>query len=231
MNLLANSFCKPTKPILNDREIISSNEMAPFNRLSKYLREAMEKDRKISPDDLENFDVNIKTLSALIVSGASENEVREKVHELFSNKLEVQVRRRVSPEPKNGVKYFAVVEITVFAAINIVSTLIASIAGVYYSHHLAIEREEYLRSLPPPPFQRSTVNCTTMDYGCLNNFCWTSCGPRLAHRDYCLTTPRNESSRYSVMVNNQIAILKYCNNDQQCNPCWPCCTTCTISDA
>lgn len=225
LNLLANSFCKPTciqcrKKI--DRETISSNEIKEFENTVKFFRDKLEKDEELPRADLKVIDDKMTELSAFISTNASRSQVQRKLHELFPTYEEQEFNPY---EPRR-----LIVEAAVSAVITITAGLIAAIASVYYAHRLSIQREEYFRALPPPPFQRSRVNCSDMDYGCLDNVCWTSCGPRLSHRDYCFTysPDMNRTSSHSIKVNNQTVHLTFCNTDSDCNSCWPCATTCTL---
>lgn len=230
MNLLANSFCKLTFSEWIERrresEIISNSEIEVFNSTVERLRNKMETDETLPREDLKILNDKITELSAFVSTGVSRSEVQNKLDELFPTYVEYRARSEAH-KPKG-----LIVEMTVSAVITITAGLIAAIASVYYAHRLAIQREEYFRSLPPPPFQRSRVNCSDMDHGCLDNVCWTSCGPRLSHRDYCFTfaPDMTRTSSHSIKVNNQTVRLTFCNNDSECNACWSCATTCTLLD-
>lgn len=77
----------------------------------------------------------------------------------------------------------------------------------------ALEQEERLI--------RKSIDCRYNNYGCLNNFCWANCGPRLTSADWCVTT------NGKIEANNTVQVAR-CMKDADCNNCWPCATSCKM---
>lgn len=86
---------------------------------------------------------------------------------------------------------------------------------------------------------RARSDCKTFNFGCIENLCWTNCGPRLNSDDWCITTPPEDRASVeveeSVMSNNNKTIRKSkkttfasCFNDADCDPCWKCGGTCVL---
>lgn len=137
------------------------------------------------------------------------------------------------------------VETVVIIGVVIVGGLVSALIAEKYADHLAKDREKYFRDMPPPDMVRSSVNCTHNNFGCYHNICWTNCGPRLAHNDFCFTVSplQEDGSSHSVAINdqtfkalrtvevrNQTVQITMCNRDAECGQCWPCGTTCTETD-
>lgn len=67
-------------------------------------------------------------------------------------------------------------------------------------------------------------DCQKDRYGCVNEFCWTNCGPRLNAQDFCLTTynvPKNKSEDAQPIK---------CKNDHDCSNCLPCGSSCFMTE-
>lgn len=73
-------------------------------------------------------------------------------------------------------------------------------------------------------FARISLNCNLNNVGCLQNLCWTNCGPRIQSSDYCFTT-RNKSATI-----NGVMIVADCKVDSDCDRCWPCASSCLMDD-
>lgn len=67
--------------------------------------------------------------------------------------------------------------------------------------------------------RRLSIDCTQNNYGCLQNYCWANCGPRLASGDWCVTAKKNKNNTLEVAT---------CKTKEDCNKCWPCASTCTM---
>lgn len=69
---------------------------------------------------------------------------------------------------------------------------------------------------------RKAIECTLNNVGCIENLCWTNCGPRLYTADWCFTT---KTGKIDENYNSEIA---KCKKDSDCDPCWPCGSVCTL---
>lgn len=230
LNLLGNTLCVPVQTLVNnvvDEQPISEEEKKVFADTVEYVKELMRKENTIPIEQIEGFDKKMEILGALVSNGTSKSEIRDKLFDLFPMELEIRPIKLDDVKQKRFI-----VEITIFAVITIGSALIAAIASAYVSDHLATKREEYLRNLPPPDYERSTENCKKTEAGCLENLCWKLCGPRVSHRDFCFTAAPDgtRASTHSVGIKNQTIPLTECNNDADCDSCWACASTCTLND-
>lgn len=68
---------------------------------------------------------------------------------------------------------------------------------------------------------RRTIECIQNNFGCLENYCWSNCGPRLASADWCVTTDGEK------VENNTIQAAR-CIKDSDCDKCWSCATSCRM---
>lgn len=68
---------------------------------------------------------------------------------------------------------------------------------------------------------RRTIDCNLNNSGCMQNMCWTNCGPRLYSADWCYVTKNH------TVPKKEIKIVS-CEKDSDCNPCWKCAFTCTM---
>lgn len=64
---------------------------------------------------------------------------------------------------------------------------------------------------------RRRVDCAGNNYGCVQNVCWTNCGPRLEAIDWCFTTRNYTENVYE---------LAKCTVNTDCDPCLPCAGSC-----
>lgn len=69
---------------------------------------------------------------------------------------------------------------------------------------------------------RKAIECQNNNFGCLENVCWTNCGPRLYSADWCLTTKTGKTDE------NNNAELASCTKDSECDPCYPCGSVCSL---
>lgn len=73
--------------------------------------------------------------------------------------------------------------------------------------------------------ERKSFDCKKNNYGCMQNVCWTNCGPRLGSFDWCITL--NTTITIDQMrLDDENGVLRieaaYCEKDSDCNPCWTC---------
>lgn len=66
---------------------------------------------------------------------------------------------------------------------------------------------------------RRTLDCSTNNKGCVQNICWTNCGPRITSSNWCFTTTKEP------VANLTIEYAK-CIFDDDCNSCLPCGSAC-----
>lgn len=127
----------------------------------------------------------------------------------------VLIRKRRNPIPLIGravgfaTKYSGI--ITALTAAGAAST----VADVYIRDHMDKKAAERL--------SRKVIDCDLNNVGCIDNMCWTNCGPRLTSADWCLTT-KNATAGTDWLVAK-------CVHDEDCNPCWKCATTCIMENA
>lgn len=76
----------------------------------------------------------------------------------------------------------------------------------------AAARKEEMRLL------NTRVDCNRHNVGCIQNLCWSNCGPRTFSADWCFVT-RN--------ITEHVELAK-CTRDSDCQKCWPCGTTCLM---
>lgn len=89
---------------------------------------------------------------------------------------------------------------------------------------------------------RAKFNCETNNYGCMENVCYTNCGPRISSSDWCITTNPNETLAAKIDTDGTIiekiekntTILKNppatCETMKDCDPCWSCAGTCVMEN-
>lgn len=68
---------------------------------------------------------------------------------------------------------------------------------------------------------RRTIDCDLNNVGCIENLCWTNCGPRLYSADWCFVTK-------NVSVPKEKIQFAACERDSDCQPCWPCASACIM---
>ena len=80
---------------------------------------------------------------------------------------------------------------------------VAAVGGAYASEKFAEKRLTEVK--------RAQIDCTSNNAGCIENRCYTNCGPRMLSSDWCFK-------------------LVECNISSDCDPCWPCASTCFFGD-
>lgn len=93
-------------------------------------------------------------------------------------------------------------------------------ADMISSHYSNMEKEKLEREREQRLLQRS---CEMNRFGCISNYCWSSCGPRIFESDYCFVTKDNNTKGEMKFVG--------CNWDSNCNGCWPCGHACIMESA
>ena len=85
--------------------------------------------------------------------------------------------------------------------------------------------------------KRQKFDCEGNDYGCIGGYCWTNCGPRLKHGDWCYVTsgniteiPSKENDEKKVKKKSVTAIIPFvlCENKKDCDPCLECLSSCIL---
>lgn len=107
---------------------------------------------------------------------------------------------------------------------------IASTAGKYAGWAIAMAaagivttsadhmiREYIIKTNAGKKVARKRIDCTTNNFGCVQNICWTNCGPRVDYTDWCFTTRNLTENVYD---------LAKCETDLDCNPCMSCAGSC-----
>lgn len=70
---------------------------------------------------------------------------------------------------------------------------------------------------------KQRMDCSKNNYGCMQNICWTNCGPRNTSADWCFTTNQQSS-------NSENVTFAHCVKYTDCNPCWQCGASCILED-
>lgn len=94
------------------------------------------------------------------------------------------------------------------------------VAGTATSFIDSAIKEKYAKDAEERLIRRS-IDCSQNNFGCIENLCWTNCGPRLSSADWCITTDGTKG------INNTVQVAK-CEKDGDCNKCWPCATSCKM---
>ena len=71
---------------------------------------------------------------------------------------------------------------------------------------------------------RVKLDCNLNNVGCVQNICWSNCGPRVNSADWCFTRSRELTSNGSM-------VLATCKNDEDCPKCLPCASSCIMEGA
>lgn len=99
----------------------------------------------------------------------------------------------------------------VFTASGVLTTTV----DAYIRASIAKKNEERIKHL--------TIDCLKNNFGCIENICWTHCGPRLSAADWCITT-RNDSVPIDQLHHAS------CKIDHDCDPCLPCARECILEN-
>lgn len=83
---------------------------------------------------------------------------------------------------------------------------------------------------------RGNFNWSKNNFGCMRNYCYVSCGPRINTNDWCvarreiLTTNNNKNNGNDNNNNNNNVslILAECHTDADCEPCLKCASNCIL---
>lgn len=106
---------------------------------------------------------------------------------------------------------------------------------VAFNHHV---RENVQKEILIEDEEKTRIKlgCEENNFGCMQNTCWSNCGPRIKSGDWCLTVADNKTIEKG---GNQIT-LKYrdnttvsptsCNYDSDCDPCWSCVGACLLEN-
>lgn len=110
--------------------------------------------------------------------------------------------------------------------IGTVATIFAVKSLVELSLKEEMENERVQRLLKKTIFAVNSLvekSCELNRFGCLSNYCWTNCGPKISGSDYCFVT-KNASN-----INGDPEFV-LCRLDADCNPCWPCAHACISNE-
>lgn len=119
-------------------------------------------------------------------------------------------------------------QVTIMAVISLVTGSLLTFGGLFLGDYLARRREDDYRNMTSPSLNRSRIDCRQNNFGCSDSICWTNCGPRLQSDDFCFTSSPTGKSSHSIIVANVTLNLAMCIKDSDCEPCWPCASSCTF---
>lgn len=139
----------------------------------------------------------------------------------FTNILKKRSSRAIPAFAKSAGKFggWGAAMLAISAASSIIDTYIKS------------ANEEKLMELV-----RKKFDCKKNNYGCIQNVCWSNCGPRIGSADWCITTKDNKTATIetSEIEENNALTLKFnpveCEKDVECDPCWVCGASCKIEN-
>lgn len=69
---------------------------------------------------------------------------------------------------------------------------------------------------------RKSIDCELNNFGCIQNICWSNCGPRLYSADWCFVT-----KNLTVSTEGNVE-LAHCEKDSDCQACWRCASSCIM---
>lgn len=76
----------------------------------------------------------------------------------------------------------------VVPAVKMIGYTAGIIAGGAAVSAIDIKMREYAAIKAEERLRRKIITCDQGNYGCIQNICWTNCGPRLDSSDWCFTT-------------------------------------------
>lgn len=117
----------------------------------------------------------------------------------------------------------------------------AGVSAVVVDHHLREESEIAREIRQEKKIKRRKLGCKENNFGCIENVCWSNCGPRIKSGDWCLTTKDETAYGNSTLTsnttqptitykNNGTAPTATCVQDSDCDPCWRCAGGCLLED-
>lgn len=173
--------------------------------------------------------------AAGFVIGTRYNDLIQKAKEVFSDKSNTTTTtprpmlRRNNQVARNRRAIGAVVgrfvaKYTAWLAVMVAAGVTSSAAEQYFIYHF---NEKAMESM-----KRRTIDCTSNNFGCLNNLCWTNCGPRLTSNDWCIASNGvyTNVTTFDVQTNHTTTRKKMhpavCEHDDDCEACFRCQKSC-----
>lgn len=222
------------KPQFNVKEAVNHtkrcvNSMLIFNPTQQILDEVL----KLNTNDSRAFASAIATAPSFSRRKRETDSTGNKrlIPSFIINSTDAIIsrKRRIAPLLGIALRYSALG--AVMAGAGIATTAVdAKIRDNYLAKHM--ER-----------LSRRTIDCSLNNFGCIDEVCWSNCGPRINSADWCLTrsnvtavtaapkpTAVNDVKKDAKAAASKPTPPKStkCSVDSDCNPCWSCIGSCIM---
>lgn len=98
---------------------------------------------------------------------------------------------------------------------------VGSNTAVWLDHYLGRDDYDFV--------QNREKSCEAFKFGCHNQLCWVSCGPRRTAADWCFAKGSNPNTNYTTPF-GIVSNAKNCKYDSECKSCDDCSSECYRDD-
>lgn len=211
---LWNSFVKNSSTHIQCEKQIQSYRLKPvFIRRKRFIYSLQKKnDTKIK--NRAKRAIILKSLAGAAMGGFAKHYVNSSIKEIIQkNSMDVMQKKndtKIKIRSKRGIHLAAIAP----TAGKIIGWGVGMTAVGLATSYADTKIKEAMLSKS----SRITINCSRNNFGCIENVCWSNCGPRLTSADWCFTSNVSDTSPYKKIA--------ACKKDSDCNPCWPCLSSC-----
>lgn len=215
---LWNSFVKNSSTHNQSEKQIQSYRLKPTFKRGKRFIFSMQKKNYTKIENRAKRAIILKSLAGAAVVGFAKQYVISKINETIQKNFMDVMQKKNDTKIENRAKRAIHLAAMVPTAGKIIGWGVGMTAvGLATSYADTKMKEAMLYKS-----SRITINCSRNNFGCIENVCWSNCGPRLTSADWCFTSNGNvnDTSPYKKVAT--------CKEDADCDPCWQCVSSCIV---